>query len=316
MRGNRLMKFCFIDAGVFLDKLQLLDPLKEYGEVAVYEGLPADVGEVVRRAGDADVVAFALMQFTDEMIDALPRLRILQFIGTGVWNFVDVSYAESKGIKVLYIENYGSNAVAEFAVSLGMALIKNITCADRILKNHDWYIKGLRCSEIRGATVGVLGTGAIGHLVAEKFCGLGARVIASDIFENETLKERYGIVYKDIDAVLAEADLVTIHMKATPENYRLIDARRLGLMKKGARLVNVSRAELFDNKALFTALKKGDIAGAAIDVYSSEPPGEQDYELALLPNVIATPHIGFYTEEASDNSIVMSVDSIIKALAD
>lgn len=93
------MKICLIDAGIYIDKPELLGALEAIGEVSVYEGLPTSVDEVVERAGDADVIAFGLMQFTNEMLDKLPKLKVLQFIGTGVWNFVDVKYAEKKVLK-------------------------------------------------------------------------------------------------------------------------------------------------------------------------------------------------------------------------
>ena len=307
------MKICFIDAKIFLDKPELLDPLRPLGEIEAYEGIPETADEVVARAGDADVIAFALMQFTHEMIDRLPNLKILQFIGTGMWNFVDVEYAQSKGIKVLNIEGYGSNAVAEFGVSMAMALNRKIAEADRILKAKTWDMEGLCGMEIAGSTVGVAGTGNIGRMVAEKYLALGADVVACDIFENESLKEK-GVKYVTFEEMFAAADIVSLHMKVTKDNERCINKALFDLMKPNALLINVARAELVDTDALYEALAEGKIAGAAIDVYNAEPPSEKDYRLAGLKNVIATPHIGFYTEQANDNSIIMSVDSIIKAL--
>lgn len=98
------MKICFIDAGIFIEKKELLNPLREIGEIDIYEGIPDSVEEVIKRGKEAEVIAFGLMQFTNEMIDHLPNLKLLQFIGTGVWNFVDVDYARSKGIEVRNIE--------------------------------------------------------------------------------------------------------------------------------------------------------------------------------------------------------------------
>ena len=128
------MIICMLDAGQFIEKPEFLEPLKQYGEIRIFSGMPKSVDEVVARAGDAEVVAFAVTQLTHEMIDRLPKLKILQFIGTGMWNFVDVDYAVSKGIEVLNIDAYGSNAVAEFAVSLAMSMNRNIVPAVNILK--------------------------------------------------------------------------------------------------------------------------------------------------------------------------------------
>lgn len=308
------MKICFIDAGVFIEKEELIEPLKTLGEVSVYEGIPCSAEEVAERAEDADVIAFGLMQFTNEMLDRLPKLKMLQFIGTGVWNFVDVKYAEEKGIKVLNIDGYGSNAVAEFAVAMGLSLARKVAAADRILKSGEWNIDGLMGMEIKGSTVGVAGTGSIGALVAEKYAALGAKIIACDIFENERLKSMYNVEYTSMEDLFKRADIVTLHMKVTKENERGIGREMFDMMKEGALFVNVARAELVEKNALFEALSSGKLSGAAIDVYDSEPPSEEDRLLGKRDDVIATPHIGYYTQEANDNSIKMTVESIISAL--
>ena len=308
------MKICLIDAGIFIEKPELLKPLEAVGDVQVFDGIPASLEEVVERAGDAEIIAFALMQFTNEMLDNLPKLKTLQFIGTGVWNFVDVEYAESKGIKVLNIDGYGSNAVAEYAVAMTMALAKKITRADQVIKEQDWTIDGLQGVEIAGSTVGVVGTGSIGKLVAEKFLALGAKVIACDLYENAELKEKYGVEYTSMEEVFMKSDIITLHMKATKENENIVDRKLLEITKKGALLINVARAELVNTEDLYKALLAGSLGGAAIDVYDSEPPKPKDYLLGKLQNVIATPHMAYYTQEASDNSIKMTVSSILASL--
>ena len=308
------MKICLIDAGIFIDKPELLAPLEEKNQVTVFSGIPDSVEEVVQRGSDADVIAFGLMQFTNEMIDRLPNLKVLQFIGTGVWNFVDVDYAQSKGIRVLNIDGYGSNAVAEFGVALGMALARKVTKADRVLKENRWTIDELKGLEIKGSTVGVVGTGSIGSLVAEKYAMMGAKVVACDLYENEHLKEAYQVEYMSMEDVFHRADIVSLHMKVTKENENSISDELFNAMKEEALLVNVARAELVDRNALVRALSQGKLGGAAIDVYNSEPPSEEDYALAKRDDVIATPHIGYYTQEANDNSIIMTVDSILKAI--
>lgn len=308
------MKICFIDAGIFIEKNELLDPLREIGDIDIYEGIPDSLEEVVRRGEDAEVIAFGLMQFTNEMIDSLPKLKLLQFIGTGVWNFVDVDYARSRGIEVRNIEGYGSNAVAEFAVAAGLSAARKITAGDRVLKTGRWTIDGLQGMEIRGSVVGVVGTGSIGRLVAEKYAALGAKVIACDIFENEQLKQDCNVEYYPMEDVFRKADLVTLHMKATKENERCINEKMFMLMKKGSVFVNAARAELVDHNALYDALDSGVLGAAAVDVYNFEPPAEEDYRLACRENVVATPHIGYYTQQANDNSIIMTAESILQAI--
>ena len=151
-------------------------------------------------------------------------------------------------------------------------------------------------------------------MVAQKAKVLGCRVIACDLYENEMLKNEFEVTYSDMAEVFRQSDIVSIHMKSTDENNGIINKNLFRLMKKDALFVNVARAELVNNDDLYDALKTCKIAGAAIDVYDSEPPSELDYRLAQLDNVIATPHIAYNTQNANDNSIQMSVHSILENL--
>lgn len=183
-----------------------------------------------------------------------------------------------------------------------------------MIKDQNWTIDGLQGIEIAGSTVGVVGTGSIGKLVAEKFLALGAKVIACDLYENTQLKEKYGVEYISMEEIFMRSDIITLHMKATKENENIVDRKLLEITKKGALLINVARAELVNTEDLYKALLAGSLGGAAIDVYDSEPPKPKDYLLGKLQNVIATPHMAYYTQEASDNSIKMAVSSILASL--
>lgn len=308
------MKICIIDGGVFLEKQELIKPLEKIGEVKVYTGVPESLDEVLERASDADIIAFALMNFNRQVLEKLPKLKMLQFIGTGVNNFVDMDFAKEKGIEVLNISNYGSNAVAEYALGMAFSLARHIPQGMTVLKSGSWNQDGLQGKEISGSKVGVLGTGSIGVLVAEKYHNLGAEVIACDIYENENLKKQYGIKYCSMEEIFKTCDIISLHMTVTKENEKVIDKKLISSMKEDALLINVARAELVDTQALYDALMEKKIGGAAIDVYNTEPPVGQDMEIAAMENVIATPHIGFYSEQANDNSISMSVDSILENL--
>lgn len=305
------MKICIIDAKCFIADERLIEPLYQIGEVSVFDGIPENIEEVILRAHDADVIMFALMQFTNEMLDSLNNLKVLQFIGTGMWNFVDVEYAKQKGIEVLNIEGYGSNAVAEFALSCAFSLARKITAADKNLKGKKWTQKNMEGMEIEGSVFGVIGTGNIGSIVAKKASLLGADVLACDIYESEELKTKFNVRYVSIEEIFSKSDIISLHMKATKENEGIISRALLSCMKKNSYFINVARAELVDNEALYELLKDGKISGAAVDVYDCEPP--EDYRLSDLQNVIATPHIGFYTDKANTNSINMSVNSVVKA---
>lgn len=308
------MKICIIDAKCFITDEDLIEPLYQIGEISVFDGIPESVEEVVARARDADIIMFALMQFSNKMLDSLPNLKILQFIGTGMWNFVDVEYANQKGIEVLNTEGYGNNAVAEFALSCAFSLARKITSANKNLKERNWTQENMEGMEIEGAVLGVIGTGNIGSIVAKKASLLGADVLACDIYESEELKTKYNVRYVQFEEIFSKSDIISLHMKATKENEGIISRALLSLMKENSYFINVARAELVDNEALYDLLKDGKISGAAVDVYDCEPP--KDYRLSDLPNVIATPHIGFYTSKANNNSITMSVNSVVKAFRD
>ncbi len=304
------MKSVLIDMESFVSDKSLLKPLYDLGTVEIYNGYPLNEEEALKRAEGADVILFGLMQFENKLIDKLDDLKILQFVGTGVWNFVDVDYAAKKGIKVLNIEGYGNNAVAEFAIACAFNLARKISKADRLMRNEIWDSSELEGMEISGSTFGVVGTGNIGRLVAEKASALGAKVLACDIYKSEELEQKYGVEYVSMERIFLESDIISLHLKATEETYKIIDEKYINSMKSNAFLINVARAELVDNEALYRALINKKIGGAAIDVYECEPPKE--FKMSKLDNVISTPHVGFYSGKATDNSVKMAIDSVIK----
>ncbi len=306
------MKFLFLDQDDTIVSDRYLKPLRERGEVEIYSTIPGDDDEVVERAAGADVIFFAKTVFTPALINRLPKLKILQFLGTGVWNLVDVEYAENKGIQVLNIEGYGNNAVAEYAIGLAFSLARHIPRADRMMREKHWTLAGLRGTEIGNCVFGVVGTGNIGYLVAQKASLLGAKVLAHDLYENDDLKAGYKVEYTTLEHLAGEADFLTLHLKTTPQTEMIISRAVLDRMKQNACLINVARADLVDNEALYEALKNKKIGGAALDVFEEEPP--RDYSFSELDNVITSPHIGFYTDAAVLNMLAGYVDNVIKAL--
>lgn len=306
------MKFLFLDQDETIVSDHYLNPLRERGTVEIYGTIPEDDDEVVARASEADAIFFAKTAFTPGLIDRLPTLKILQFLGTGVWNLVDVDYAQDKGIKVLNIEGYGNNAVAEYAIGLAFSLARQIPRADLMMRQQQWSLTGLRGVELSSSVFGVLGTGNIGALVAQKASLLGTKVLAHDLYEKKELKTGYWVSYTSLEQLVAEADFLSLHLKTTPQTMGIISRDILGLMKQSACLINVARAELVDNEALYEALKNKRIRGAALDVFKEEPP--QDYRFSELDNVITSPHIGFYTDRAVINMLTGCIENVIRAV--
>jgi D-3-phosphoglycerate dehydrogenase len=221
------------------------------------------------------------------------KLRLIIRGGVGV-DSIDVAVAESKGIKVINTPNASSNAVAELALGMMFALARSLAWADATMKAQQWEKKKLKGTEIAGKTLGIIGYGRIGQLLGEKARALGMTVVACDPYLNSP-------ELVSLDALLALADYVSLHIPHTPETHNLLGVAQFAKMKPGAYLVNAARGGTVDEDALYAALVSGHLAGAALDVFTEEPPqSEALHKLIALPQVIATPHIGAGTVEAQE----------------
>ena len=307
------MRFCCIDNDLFAkysDCMDELEPLKRYGEF--YNGkADASDDEKIALARCCEVVFFGSTYLSREILSRLEKIRILQFLGTGIENYVDVSFCKNRGINVLNVEEYGTNAVAEYAIALIFSCIRNIPKSDARMKNKKWCYDGLEGIELQGSVVGVLGTGKIGYKVIEKLYALGVREIyAFDIFENKELIHKFGVKYHQLDEIFEKADIVSVHLKYSNEIYGIISGTLIEKMKQDAFLINTARAELVDYEALRRAIKNKKLRGAAIDVYHREP--VEDYTICMDENLIATTHIGFFTRNAKRNLLRNAVRSVIE----
>jgi phosphoglycerate dehydrogenase-like enzyme len=306
------MKIVFIDQNVYKDfahKIEIIDPLKVLGEVTAFDDIPVPEEELYSRASDADVIILSIHQLRNGLIERFRNLKLIQFMGIGYRNYMDEDFCASRGIKALGIGEYGSNAVAEYALGLALSLLRGICEADRRLKREVWDMQGLLGGEIAGSTFGIVGTGAIGRLVAQKATLLGARVIAHDLVVNRKLVDEFGVEYVDLPTLFRNSDVVSCHLTYTKATEKLVSRDLLSSMKPEAFFVNTSRAQVVDYGALYELLKDRRIRGAALDVHMSEPP--EDYSLAKLENVIATPHLGYYTEKALENQLRKVVESVV-----
>ena len=309
------MKIVFIDQDYrtnVRDGGGIVAPLLKYGDVVGYDDRPCSQETLAERGRGAEIIFFKINQPGNDIIDGWTGLKFMQFIGIGYSNYLDVPHCDSRGITVRGIGEYGSNSVAEFTLGVILNAIRGISLADMRMKDKIWTLDGMLGRELASSTLGVIGTGAVGALVARKVSLLGARVIACDIYKNGELEEKYGVRYADIETVTREADVVSVHLKYTPETEGMISRKLLGLMKPGSYFINTSRAQIVDYAALETMLRDGRLAGAAIDVHYGEPPA--DWSLAHLENVIATPHMGYYTEAANTNMLRLAVESVLEYL--
>ncbi len=240
------------------------------------------------------------------------------------YNNVDLSAAKEHGICVTRVPSYSPHAVAEHTLALLLTLNRRIHRAYNRVRELNFSLHGLVGMDLHGKTAGVIGTGRTGALVAQIFRGFGMRVCAHDPYPNEEWAARYEVAYKPIESVFTDADIVSLHLPLTPDTRHLVNEHRLGLMKPGAILLNVSRGALVDTGALIKALKARKLGGVGLDVYEEEEgiffedlSNEMldDDELARLltfPNVLITSHQAFLTREALSEIARVTTENILR----
>jgi phosphoglycerate dehydrogenase-like enzyme len=284
--------------------------LAPYGTIELHTTRAADRPELFARIARAEVLinVRAYTALDDEALAAAPSLKLVSILGTGTDN-VDLVAAKGRGITVTNTPGVGAPSVAELTVGLLLAVTRSIPISDVRLRQGTWqHVEG---PELEGKTLGLLGLGAIGERVARLGRGLGKRVIAWSFTRDAARAERLGVEMVERDDVFRNADVVSVHLRNTPEVRGVVGARELGLMRPSAFLINTARAALVDQDALAEALRAGQIAGAGMDVYLEEPLPPERNPFRDLDNVVLTPHIGAVTREANARSRAMPVDNII-----
>ncbi len=255
------------------------------------DGLPAALADA-----DALVVRSAV-QATDELMSHAPKLRVIGRAGVGVDN-IDAEAATRRGIVVMNTPGANAVAVAELAVALMISLARKLPAANSTMHAGKWEKKNLQGTELRNKTLGILGLGRIGLEVARRARGFGMELIGADPFVSSAVARENGITVVPVEELFAKSDYLTLHVGLTPQTHGIINAKTIATMKKGVRIVNCARGELVVEADLVAALKSGQVAGAALDVFTVEPPRESPY--FGLDNVILTPHIAGSTNEAQE----------------
>ncbi len=236
-------------------------------------------------------------RLTADLLQEPGKLKVIVRAGVGVDN-IDVAAATRQGIVVMNTPGGNTISTAEHTITMLMALSRHVAAADASLKAGKWERTKFVGSQLAGKTLGVIGLGRIGREVARRAAGLDMHIVGFDPFMAPDKAAQLGIeAVADIDLLLPRCDYVTVHTPLTDETRHLLDGRRLGLLKKGARVLNCARGGIIEEAALAEALKSGHLAGAALDVFVDEPP-PADHPLLKLPNLIATPHLGASTVEA------------------
>ncbi len=289
-----------------------VERLRAAGEVDVATGLdPADL--IARIAGYDALVVRSETKVTADVFAAATRLRVVGRAGVGVDN-IDIEAATRHGVLVLNAPTGNTIAAAEHAVAMMLALARNIPAADASLRAGRWERSKLMGVELRDRTLGVLGLGKIGFEVARIAGeGLRMRVLAHDPLVTHERAEQSGAELVDMDTLLAESDVLTVHVPLTDRTRGVIGAAELRRMRPGARVINVARGGIIDEAALAQAVRDGVIAGAAIDVFTKEPVPE-GHPLIGVDGIVVTPHLGASTAEAQVNVAADVADQIVEYL--
>ena len=265
-------------------------------EVLTHDKLPDGLPAALREA-DALVVRSAV-QVDDALMEQAPKLRVIGRAGVGVDN-IDAEAATRRGIVVMNTPGANAIAVAELTIGLMLALARKLPAANSTMHAGKWEKKSLQGAELKGKTLGILGLGRIGLEVAKRARAFGLEIVGSDPFVSAAVARENGIVLVPVEELFAKADYLTLHVGLTPQTAGIINAKNLATMKKGVRIINCARGELVEDAALVEALKSGQVAGAALDVFTAEPlPKDSPY--TGLDNVILTPHIAGSTAEAQE----------------
>ena len=288
-----------------------IDLLKKRIPVDVKRGLSPD--ELIAAIGDYDaLVVRSETRVTAPVIAAGANLKVVARAGIGVDN-IDLDAATRAGIAVVNAPIGNTVAAAEHTVALMLALARNIPQACASMKDGQWQRSAFMGIEVRGKALGIIGLGRVGSEVARRAAAFGMRLVAYDPFVAPDFASRLGVTVMSLEELLPQADFITLHTPLTDGTARLISAPRLAMMKPGARLINVARGELIDEAALLDALENGPLAGAALDVFTNEPPG--DLPLLRHPLLLATPHLGASTREAQREVAIEAAEQVLAVLA-
>ncbi|MGD0029512.1 MAG: glyoxylate reductase [Candidatus Bathyarchaeia archaeon] len=293
-----------------------LNMIKKYFDAEVWpEYAPPPKKVIIDKVKNVDALVPLLSDKIDaEVFNAAPKLKIVSQLAVGFDN-IDVAEATKRGIYVTNTPEVLTDTTADFAWALLMAVARRVAEADRYVRGGQWKVAWhpamLSGRDVHGATIGVVGAGRIGYAVAKRAKGFDMNILFYDVDPARTeIEKNLGGKKVDLDTLLRESDFVTLHPPLMKETHHLINAEKLKLMKKTAYLINNSRGPVVDEKALYEALKKGQIAGAGLDVFEQEP-ASLDNPLLKLDNVVVAPHISSASLETRSKMAEMVADNLV-----
>ena len=292
---------------------ELAAPIEAAGhEFVYYAEKTTDAAELARRSEGADVVMVANNPYPAEVVRAADRLKMIAVAFTGI-DHVGLDACRERGVTVCNCAGYSDVSVAELTVGLTIDVLRHVVPADAAVRAGGTSA-GLMGREIAGKTVGIVGTGHIGCVAGRLFRAFGARVLGYARHESEAAAEA-GIEQVSLGELLAQSDIVSLHVPLNDGTRGWFDADIISAMKDGAVFVNCARGAIVDNDALAAALDSGKLSGAGVDVFDMEPPLPVGYALASAKNCVLTPHVAFLTEEAMQRRAKIEFDNVAAWLA-
>ncbi len=285
--------------------------LEALGELTVYDRTPAD--KIVERIGDAEAVYTNKTPITKETIEACKHIKFIGVLATG-YNIVNTSAAKEAGIIVSNIPTYGTDAVAQYTIALLLELCHHIGAHSDSVKagewtnNKDWCYWNYPLIELAGKTLGIIGYGKIGQKTAQTAQALGMNILAYDQYQNKDM-ETGSCKFTSLDELLQKSDVISLHCPLFPSTEGIINRDSIAKMKDGVMIINDSRGPLIVESDLRDALNSGKVAGAAVDVVSTEPI-RMDNPLLSAKNIIITPHIAWAPKESRQRLMNVAVDNL------
>lgn len=292
---------------------EAMEKLRTFSDDLVFNstGRPLTEDELIPLLKDCDAYLAGLDYITKRVLNECPHLKMISRYGVG-YDRIDIPAATEKGVIVTNTPGANSEAVGELTFALLLAVIRKIPYLDKKTREGQWVRStGI---ELKGRTIGILGLGAVGKVVARCARGFDMKVIAYDPYINKKYCEEHDITCVTLDMVIHKSDVISLHLPLDDETRYLIDDKAISKMKDGVIIINASRGGIVDEKAVCAALKSGKVGGMGLDAFEIEPP-PVDSPLFDFDNVVTTPHTGAHTMEASSNMTNMAVDSLISVMS-
>ncbi len=299
--------------------------------IYIADSFPAGFESNFEKIKDAEILSiFTGSKIRSELLEKLAQLKLITTRSTG-FNNVDIEYCRTKNIPVVNVPRYGESTVAEFTFALLLNVVRKVTFAYSELKEGKINLESYIGNDLSDKTIGIIGTGAIGCHVAKIAHGFGMKILTFDPFPREDLKDKFGVEYVEIDRLIKESDIISLHAPSRKENFHMIDEEAFSKMKDGVIIINTARGEIMDTNALYKALISGKVSGAGLDVLECEEIISNkelflkkidcvdksclartviNHRLLEMPNVIVTPHIAFDTIEAIYRILQTTIDNI------